>query len=47
LYDVGDPDHPDVVAVKVVPATPVPERVTVPPEGATGSGTERTTLDST
>ena len=41
LYEVGEPDQPDVVAVIVVPATPVPERETDPPEGiTTGADTE-------
>jgi len=30
---VGEFDQPEVVAVKVVPSTPVPERETVPPLG--------------
>lgn len=40
LYDVGEPDHPDVVAVIEVPATPVPDKETDPPEGIdTGADT--------
>ena len=31
---VGDPDHPVVVAVITVPASPVPDNETDPPEGA-------------
>ena len=33
-YDVGDPDHPDVDAVIVLPAVLFPDKVTDPPEGA-------------
>ena len=38
LYEVGEPDHPVVDAVKVVPESCVPlgERVTVPPVGTPG-----------
>ena len=35
LYEVGDPDHPEVDAVITLPAVALPVSVTVPPEGAT------------
>jgi hypothetical protein len=35
LYDVGEPDHPEVEAVITLPGVLLPVRETDPPEGTT------------